>query len=331
LRFLFSSRRNAPLSKICQLRALLSEASARSANFDTDITLQEAKSLLDASERMLDGTSESHFSYWKGSLTELVWRQLHTAEALIISALPDADRQGRVEEVFYDAKVILKDDDPIMLTSKEKMARPALCPRCAQELDGGETPEECARRIAAFELVRRYRKAWDDLYSAFHGFRNRLIMLTVVVGIAVTALVLAGSLGLIDIQVVKQLRPPTTIAPHLYDFIVMLLIAVFGGIGGLITGTGEVIKLCDGLYNQFNLPWYDLGFKIAMGALTGIVGILFVQGEVVPELKVTMGNWSQIIAWALIFGAAQQLVTFIVGRRAQALSAHVPQEGVSGK
>jgi hypothetical protein len=192
-----------------------------------------------------------------------------------------------------------------------------------------EEPEETSKRVFAYELVRRYREAWDDRYTASRGFRNRLIVLIAVVTFAVAVVIAAGSLGMVWLDVAA--KPTHAIyAPHVNDFLAMLTIAVLGAIGGLISGASEVIKV-GGVYNPFSLPWYLLFFKIPMGALTGLLGVLAIKGDLLPDLQLTMNNWSQVIIWALVFGASQQLITFMVDRRVKALSTSMPQEQVVNK
>lgn len=65
-----------------------------------------------------------------------------------------------------------------------------------------------------------------------------------------------------------------------------------------------------------------------MGALTGILGVLAIKGDLVTEFQITKLNPSQTIVWALIFGASQQLLTFFVDRRVKALSSSNPREQV---
>jgi hypothetical protein len=283
-------------------------------------SLTKAIDLLESSQETLRDTKESIRTWWTGALRDLVWRQIHMAETYIISMLPDEERQRRVVEILYDARFILDRDDPVMSTAA---AGPLTV--------GGATPSpaEPTKPVFAYELVRRYREAWDDRYTASRGFRNRLIVLIAVVTFAVAVLITAGSIGMVWLDVAAT-PSHAILAPHLDDFLAMLTIAVLGAIGGLISGASEVVKV-EGVYNPFSLPWYLLFFKIPMGALTGILGVLAIKGNLLPDMHLTMSNWSQVIIWALVFGASQQLITFMVDRRVRALSTSTPQEQVVKK
>lgn len=315
-----SSWRQVADTRIWRLRSMAAVEMAQQRHGAT-VDLEQARLLLDKAEHTLKNQSESLSTWWNGSLRDQVWRVLHQAETIIVSQLPDDQLQKRTAEIAYDARLILDPDDPIL---REARAATGACPdRAALEAS------ERARRIFAGELVRRYREAWDDRYTRSRSFRNRLIVLIGVVTFAVAVLVTAGSLGMIWLEV-RQNPPHATWSPQRDHLLAMLAIAVLGAVGGLLSGSGEVVKV-GGVYNPFSLPWYLLFFKIPMGALTGILGVLAIKGDLVPDMKITMNNWSQIIVWALIFGASQQLITFMVDRRVKALTTSTPQEQVVNK
>jgi hypothetical protein len=65
--------------------------------------------------------------------------------------------------------------------------------------------------------------------------------------------------------------------------------------------------------------------------LSALVGLLFVRGEFIPGLS-QLDNQPQILAYAFLFGIAQQLVTGTVDRQAQEILKKVPsKEPVSTK
>jgi hypothetical protein len=58
--------------------------------------------------------------------------------------------------------------------------------------------------------------------------------------------------------------------------------------------------------------------KLPVGALTAVLGLLFLRGNFVPGLS-ALDSSAQIIAWAVLLGAGQQLFTGLVDRQALAL------------
>jgi hypothetical protein len=56
--------------------------------------------------------------------------------------------------------------------------------------------------------------------------------------------------------------------------------------------------------------------KLPTGAITALLGLLLVRGQFVPGLT-ALDTSAQILAWALIFGYAQQLFTRLVDQQGQ--------------
>ena len=68
--------------------------------------------------------------------------------------------------------------------------------------------------------------------------------------------------------------------------------------------------------------------KLPTGAVTAFLGLLLVRGEFVPGLS-ALDTPGQILAWALVFGYAQQLFTRLVDQQGQAVlnDVRVPDRG----
>jgi hypothetical protein len=70
-------------------------------------------------------------------------------------------------------------------------------------------------------------------------------------------------------------------------------------------------------------------FKLPTGALTAVLGILLMRGGFVPGLS-ALDSSAQILAWAVIFGYAQQLLTRLIDSQAHGLLADVGGRGAAG-
>ena len=71
-----------------------------------------------------------------------------------------------------------------------------------------------------------------------------------------------------------------------------------------------------GTSTPFSVPLALGLLKLPCGALTALLGILLMRGEFVPGLS-ALDSSGQIIAWAIVFGYAQQVFTHLVDRQAQ--------------
>jgi hypothetical protein len=71
-----------------------------------------------------------------------------------------------------------------------------------------------------------------------------------------------------------------------------------------------------GTSTPYSLPVALAVLKLPTGALTALLGLLLMRGEFIPGLS-ALDSSGQIIAWAIIFGYAQQLLTGFIDRQAQ--------------
>lgn len=80
--------------------------------------------------------------------------------------------------------------------------------------------------------------------------------------------------------------------------------------GGTLSATVALRKL-RGTSTPYAVPVALSVLKLPLGALTSVIGILLVQGGFVPGLS-DLDNQGQILAYAVVFGFAQQVATRLV-------------------
>jgi hypothetical protein len=80
-----------------------------------------------------------------------------------------------------------------------------------------------------------------------------------------------------------------------------------------------------GTTTPYGLPVALALLKLPTGALTAVLGLLLMRGQFVPGLS-ALDSSAQILAWAIVFGYAQQLFTRLVDTQAQ-----VVLDDVAGK
>jgi hypothetical protein len=66
-------------------------------------------------------------------------------------------------------------------------------------------------------------------------------------------------------------------------------------------------------------------FKLPLGALTAIGGVLLIHGRFVPGL-VHLDSQPQILAYAFVFGFAQLIVTRVIDRQAGDIISKIPSK-----
>lgn len=108
------------------------------------------------------------------------------------------------------------------------------------------------------------------------------------------------------------------------------LVALLGMLGGGLSGA-VAIRHLQGSSTPYDVPVALSLFKLPSGAVSALIGLLFVRGGFVPGLS-QLDSQPQILAYAFVFGIAQQLVTRLVDRQAQDILTKMPsKEPVNAK
>jgi hypothetical protein len=101
-----------------------------------------------------------------------------------------------------------------------------------------------------------------------------------------------------------------TVSP--LDLIVVELV----GLTAAAIATAAAIRRIKGSSERYGLPVAVAALKLPTGAITAFLGLLLMRGQFVPGLS-ALDTSAQILAWALVFGYAQQLFTRLVDQQGQ--------------
>lgn len=105
------------------------------------------------------------------------------------------------------------------------------------------------------------------------------------------------------------------------------LIELIGALAAAVSGA-FALRAIDGTATPYSLPVALAVLKVPAGALTAVLGLLLLRGEFVPGFS-NLDSSAQIVAWAIIFGGAQQLVTRLIDRRAETVLDKVGAPGTA--
>jgi hypothetical protein len=106
-------------------------------------------------------------------------------------------------------------------------------------------------------------------------------------------------------EVVKETASPQ-------DVIVVELV----GLTAAAIASAAAIRRLKGSSERYGLPVSLAALKLPTGATTAVLGLLLMRGQFVPGLT-ALDTSAQILAWALVFGYAQQLFTRLVDQQGQ--------------
>ncbi|MGH3763704.1 MAG: hypothetical protein ACRDTX_00885, partial [Pseudonocardiaceae bacterium] len=96
----------------------------------------------------------------------------------------------------------------------------------------------------------------------------------------------------------------------------LFIIELIGLIAAAVAAAAA-IRGIRGSSETYGLPVALAVLKLPTGAITAFLGLLLISGDVLPGL--TLDTSPQILAWAVIFGYAQQLFTRLVDQQARAV------------
>jgi hypothetical protein len=102
------------------------------------------------------------------------------------------------------------------------------------------------------------------------------------------------------------------------------------GLIAAAAATAVALRNVRGTSTPYSLPMALAAIKLPLGALTAVLGLVLMAGNFVPGLS-ALDTSTQILAWAVVFGYAQQLLTRFVDQRADALLQNVGGRGAGGE
>jgi hypothetical protein len=102
------------------------------------------------------------------------------------------------------------------------------------------------------------------------------------------------------------------------------VVGLLGLLGGSLSAAVSIRNL-RGTATPYDVPIALALLKVPAGALTALGALIAIRGEVIPGLS-ALDSQEQILAYALVFGYAQQLLTGLIDRQALGLLSAVPSK-----
>jgi hypothetical protein len=307
--------------------------------------LDAVAELLDAAERAAEGRSPRYWpliSAWSGTCIEAAFKNVHSAEAALVYLYEPAEMRAEIPEAVWRAKEALELTAPIVQMCEDLQAfRKGKDPR--------ETEVDRARKDLS-KIIEMGHMAADRQRSRLRTFRN-----TVLIGVLLT-FVLVGLViwvgyarpSMVPLCFMQDVSP----APPANDYACptgqgrtsgdevtrgvgalaspgdALAVALMGLLGGALSA-GIFIRRLYLQATSYNVLIPLALAKLPAGAMTAIVGLVVLAGEFIPGFT-AIDKQSQILAYALAFGFAQQTFTKLLDRRAEELASNIPTKVKGG-
>ena len=253
-------------------------------------------------------------NWWRGTLVDAAYQNLHVAEILMVAIYTPAQIEAEIPEAIARVEARFDRDDPRRVAALS-LHDPHLSPS--------------GRRERLAKAVQVGFEAGDFEYTRLRGFRNAVLGSAVVLGIAIMGLLLYSGLHPDAVPICFSPSEEgkvcaTGSAARGRD---LSMIATMGTLGGLLSAILS-IKNMNGAPVAYDVPTALAALKLPVGALSALGGLLIIQAHFVPGLS-DLDSQEQILAYAFIFGVAQQLVVGLVDKHAQELLAAAPGKAAS--
>jgi hypothetical protein len=280
-------------------------------------------------------------SFWPGARSarmERAFCNIDGAQAEVLRRMPGDHLLGLLPDLLAHVRAHLPPTHP------ERLAVEDLAVEDPATTAGQAAALTDAERATVVSAVGTASAAARREHSRLRSFRNIVIMTTVAM------LVLAGGLAVLGAR--QPAWIPLCFAPQGLESVVcptataalpddaetgvpasgseaataiaataqphdVALVMLVGLVAAAVTGAAA-LRHVRGTSTPFAVPVALVALKLPTGALTALFGLLLIQGGFVPGLS-ALDSSGQILAWALLFGAAQQLVTGLVDKKAQSV------------
>jgi hypothetical protein len=285
-----------------------------------------------------------------GPLIERATSNLDAAEAHLLSLAPAEYIHGQMPCLLRHVQCHLQATDPRRkeferiagrLGIKDPDRPPAADSTPAQRV---RMVEEERRKIVT--IVRGASSAALREHVRLRSFRNivvatSVLMVVLAIGVAVTGLlnrtlipmcfapqesgkaIVVCPTAQSDPFVPMGDRPQDGVPTEDIDVVVArtaspldLLVVELVGLTAAAVASAAAIRSIKGSSERYGLPVSLAALKLPTGAVTAFLGLLLMRGQFVPGLS-ALDTSAQILAWALVFGYAQQLFTRLVDQQGQ--------------
>lgn len=274
--------------------------------------------------------------WWRGTSIEQAYRSLHAARVFLAELIGDRDVDALVPGVVARVQSCLPATDP-QRVEVEKL--PTMTDKAAKRAElvhalelGYEASDEAHTRVRRFRNVLLAAAVFIALFTFFF-IREVALHPTAVpfcfrpdITTAEAATLPAPSGRTDNSRAVcpsaeQAVGDPDRLQPSSSD---VWIIAGLGLLGGGLASAVAVRKMVSSR-TPYDVPLALALLKVPTGALTGLAGILLLGGGFVPGLS-ELDSQRQILAYALVFGYAQQVATRYLDDRASTLLAAVPDK-----
>jgi hypothetical protein len=266
-------------------------------------------------------------NWWRGVLVEAAHRNMHAAQLLLVHLYDDDELCAEIPLAVARARATLHREDVRQTTVHALEA---------------ESPSALLRHRVRRLLSDSF-AAVDTQHSQLRNFRNTVLLAALLIFslVAITTIVVALEPDVMPLcfpnEVVLSPTPDDSAVTQQRGFNCptgagvegptpgdVLIVALIGLLGGALAASVSIRHL-KGTIAPYNVPAALAMLKVPLGAFTAILALVAVRGDFVPGLT-ALDSQEQILAYALVFGFAQQLFTRLLDQQVQTVLQGLPSK-----
>lgn len=271
--------------------------------------LRQARAVITRDSSRWWRRGRSPIDHWRGVSVVPAFEKVHAAEIFLMDLLGDDEIRALAPEVVHRGQSMLDADDPRR--------------RAVDEV--GREHTRPIDRTRFKQAVRAGFQAEDQIFLRVRTFRNLVIKSTVLLFVLMVVMIWLvaahpGSMPLCFTPDGSALVCPSGNGRPIAEDV--MIVAGLGLLGSAAAAAFS-IRGVQGIPTPYDIPVVLAFFKLPLGAFTAVTGLLLLGANFVPGLS-ALDSQRQILAYALTFGYAQQLVSRLVDAHARSIVSRLP-------
>lgn len=233
---------------------------------------------------------------------------LDAAESALLRRAPDEYFKGQIDHIVAHVQFHLPKNDP------RRRGVELIVPSIRDATVVAAHKRESIIRAVSIASLQSGRE-----HANVQSFHNIILWTSFVLFFGVIAIGLWGALSPSDLSLCFRENPQDLVATvcPVGDTETrkdVILIETLGVLAASVSGASS-LRHMNGRSGRFGLPVALAILKLPVGALSAVLGLILVRGNFIPGLS-DLDSSEQILAWAVVLGAAQQLLTGFVDKQA---------------
>ncbi len=277
--------------------------------------LSQDLSAIDESVNTAEDAARNPRAPWSNWLTgadiDRAWAALHLAGATLLRVQPDESVRAQIPEIASAIQLRLDPTDPRQTTYRGYLA-PFLMGNAAGVQSAQLTPSLLSPedRETLLQMRTASNAASDEAHGRIRSFRNMLLL---------TGAALALALNCRRVRSSSKRLPPA-LFQTIKGWLPPRLADRARGSPGRPARRGGRLAWARRLRGPYGLPLTQSLLKVPSGALTGLLGALWLQSGVLGAIPPQTGG--KLFAYVAVFGFAQEaFTTFVDGQAGKVLGA----------